>query len=85
VRINKYLDRGWGERMESDALHVENAVEDWQRQYPHDLTLPAALLDAFRLLRRVETEKTNGAAARVKTLLLVQYASSRQAQELASS
>jgi hypothetical protein len=85
VRINKYLDKGWGYRMENDALHVDDAVEDWQKQYPHDLTLPATLLDAFQLLQRVETDKTKAAALRVKTLLLVQYASSRQAQELASS
>ncbi|MBD5654795.1 MAG: hypothetical protein IAI50_06390 [Candidatus Eremiobacteraeota bacterium] len=85
VRINKYLDRGWGVRMEGDALHVDDAVEDWQKQYPHDLTLPATLLDAFQLLQRVETEKTKDAAARVKTLLLVQYPGSRQAQELTAS
>lgn len=85
VRINKYLDKGWGYRMESDALQVENAIADWQKQYPHDYTLPGTLLDAYRLLQRVETEKTKGAAGRLKTTLLVQYANSRQAQELASS
>lgn len=85
VRINKYLDKGWGFRMQSDALQVESAVVDWQKQYPHDLTLPATLLDAYRLLARVETDKTKEAAARVKTVLLVQYADSRQAQQLAAS
>jgi len=85
ARINKYLDVGWGGRMESDALEVDSAVEDWQRQYPHDTTLPRALLAAYRLLERVETANTEAAAARVKTLLLVQYASSRQAQDLAAS
>jgi len=85
VRINKYLDKGWGYRMESDALQVENAVADWQKQYPHDYTLPGTLLDSYRLLQRIETDKTKDAAGRVKTTLLVQYANSRQAQELASS
>ena len=85
IRINKYLDRGWGDRMEGDALHVDDAIEDWQKQYPHDSTLPATLLDTYQLLERVETDKTKGAALRVKTLLLVQYASSRQAQELGAS
>ncbi len=85
VRINKYLDKGWGYRMEGDALQVDDAVEDWQKEYPHDLTLPGTLLDAYRLLQRVETDKTKGAADRVRTLLLVQYASSRQAQELTAS
>jgi len=85
VRINKYLDKGWGYRMEGDALEVDSAVEDWQRQYPRDTTLPPMLLDVYRLLGRVQTEKTDEAGARVKALLLVQYASSRQAQELAGS
>ncbi len=85
IRINKYLDKGWGYRMEGDSLQVENAVVDWQKQYPHDRTLPSTLLDTYRLLERVETDKTKSAAAAVKTTLLVQYADSRQAQELASS
>ncbi len=85
IRVNKYLDRGWGERMEGDALQVESAVEDWQKQYPHDTTLPANLLDAYRLLERVDTDATKAAADRVKNLLVVEYASSRQAQELAST
>ncbi|GAC1547135.1 MAG: hypothetical protein NVS3B16_18790 [Vulcanimicrobiaceae bacterium] len=85
IRINKYLDKGWGYRMESDALQVENSVADWQKQYPHDATLPGTLLDAFKLLERVETPKTKDAAQRVKTILLVQYADSRQAQQIAAS
>jgi len=85
IRINKYLDKGWGFRMENEALQVENAVSDWQKQYPHDATLPGTLLDAFKLLQRVETAKTKDAALRVKTVLLVQYADSRQAQEIAAS
>jgi hypothetical protein len=85
VRINKYLDKGWGFRMEGDALQVDSAVEDWQKQYPHDFTLPATLLDAYRLFERVGTPKTISAAESVKTLLLVEYASSRQAQDLAAS
>jgi hypothetical protein len=85
VRINKYLDKGWGYRMEPDALQVDSAVEDWQKQYPHDPTLPRALFDSIQLLERVQTEPTKVAARRLKTLLLVQYAGSRQAQDLASS
>ncbi|GAC1523287.1 MAG: hypothetical protein NVS2B8_05560 [Vulcanimicrobiaceae bacterium] len=85
VRINKYLDKGWGFRMESDSLQVQNAVADWQKQYPHDRTLPATLLDAYRLLQRVQTDRTKIAAEQIKTTLLVQYADSRQAQELVAS
>jgi hypothetical protein len=85
TRINKWLDKGWGYHMESDALQVDSAVEDWQKQYPHDTTLPGTLLDAFQMLVRVKTEKTDDASARIKSILLVQYPSSRQAQELTSS
>jgi hypothetical protein len=85
TRINKYLDKGWGYRMEGDAIQVDSAVEDWQKQYPHDETLPGTLLDAFRLMERVETDKTKSAAERLRTILTVQYADSRQAQELSSS
>ena len=66
-------------------MQVHSAMEDWQKQYPHDMTLPANLLDAYQLLVRVGTPKTQQAAVLLKTLLLVQYASSRQAQDLASS
>ena len=48
-RINKYLDKGWGTRMEGDVIQVDSAVEDWQKQYPHDETLPATLLDGVPL------------------------------------
>jgi len=85
TRINKYLDKGWGYRMEGDALQVDSAVEDWQKQYPHDETLPATLLDVYRLEQRIQTEKTKGAGERIRTILLVQYAATRQAQELSSS
>jgi hypothetical protein len=85
VRINKYLDKDWGYRMEPDALQVDSAVEDWQKQYPHDTTLPATLLDSYLLLERVGTANTKAAAERLKTILLVQYASSRQAQDMAAS
>ncbi len=85
VRIGKYLDKGWGYRMEADALQVDSSVEDWQRQYPRDLTLPGNLLQTYRLLQRVATPKANAAAARIKDILLVQYAASREAQQVVAS
>jgi hypothetical protein len=85
IRINKYLDKGWGYRMEPDALQVDSAMEDWQKQYPHDSTLPHNMLDAYRLLSRVDTPKTKAAAQRIKDILLIQYSTSRATAELASS
>jgi hypothetical protein len=40
------------------------------------------MLDAYRLMERVDTDKTKGAGVRIKTILTVQYSSTRQAQEL---
>ncbi len=85
ARVNKYLDVGWGSRMESDALQIDSAVEDWQKQYPHDTTLPAALLDDYKLLVRVDTDKTQAASRRVRSLLVVQYPTTKQAAQLTAS
>lgn len=85
IRVNKYLDVGWGYRMQPAALQVDSAVEDWQKQYPRDYTLPAELLDTYKLLERIGTPETKASGDRVKNLLLVQYPSTRQAQELAAS
>ena len=84
VRVQKYLDKGWGYRMESDALQIDSSVEDWQKQYPHDLSLPATMLNTYVMLERVGTVKTLAAADKIKTTLLVEYAPSRQALELGS-
>ncbi|MBD5632892.1 MAG: hypothetical protein IAI49_00310 [Candidatus Eremiobacteraeota bacterium] len=83
-RINKYLDKGWGYRMEGDALQVDSAVEDWQKQYPHDQTLPAALLETYKLLERVATDKTKDASGQLKSILQVQYATTPQAREVSA-
>jgi hypothetical protein len=85
TRVLKYLDKGWSYRMEGDALQIESSVTDWQKQYPHDLTLPATLLNTYEMLERVGTDKTRAAAQRIKTTLLVQYAGARQALELSGA
>ncbi|MBC5811179.1 MAG: hypothetical protein GIW95_10085 [Candidatus Eremiobacteraeota bacterium] len=85
IRINKYLDVGWGDRMTKDAIYVENSVNDWQRRYPHDLTLPQHIYDLYRLLQRVGSPASLAEASTVRSLLLVQYANSAQARQLADS
>jgi hypothetical protein len=84
VRINLYLDAGWGAREAPDALNVESTLEDWQHQYPHDPTLPPRLLDFYRLLIRIAAPETLAEAKRFKALLLVQYAGTLQARQLAA-
>jgi hypothetical protein len=85
ARINRYLDAGWGNRMSSDGLNVVDAVIDWQHQYPHDATLPRNLLETYRTLARIDSPQAEAAAARVRNLLLVQYAGSPQARQLSPS
>lgn len=85
TRINKWLDVGWREQMTSDALNVADSIDDWQRQYPHDLTLPQHLLDLYQMLSRVGSPPAHSEAARVKNVLLLQYATSSQARSLAPS
>jgi hypothetical protein len=84
VRINLYLDTGWGARMAPDALNLESSFVDWQHQYPHDPTLPPRLLDFYHLLVRVGAPETLVEAKKLKTLLLVQYAGTLEARQLAS-
>jgi len=84
IRINKYLDAGWGKRMAQDALYLESSLEDWQHQYPHDPTLPPRLLGFYRLLIRIDDVTTQPEAKKIRNLVLVQYAGSAQARELAA-
>jgi hypothetical protein len=84
VRINLYLDAGWGARMAPDALNLESSLDDWQRQYPHDPTLPPRLLDFYRLLLRIDAPETAVEAKKIRALLLIQYAGTLAARQLAA-
>jgi hypothetical protein len=85
IRISKYLDAGWGTRMAQDALYLESSIEDWQRQYPHDPTLPKRLVAFYRLLLRIDDASTQPEAKKIHDLVLVQYAGTAQARELAEA
>ncbi|MBV9103316.1 MAG: hypothetical protein JO060_06970, partial [Candidatus Eremiobacteraeota bacterium] len=52
---------------------------------PRDVTLPQNLLDMYRLLERVDSSDAHAEGTKLKHLLLVEYASSSQARELAAS
>ncbi|MGH7728135.1 MAG: hypothetical protein ACREM2_05035 [Vulcanimicrobiaceae bacterium] len=84
-RINAYLDVGWGTRMTDDALQVDSAIVDWQREYPRDETLPSEMLLTYKLLVRVDSPKTLAAATQLRSLLLVEYPATPQAQALEPS
>jgi len=85
IRIDKYLDAGWGDRMAPDALALAKAVEDWQHQYPHDKTLPKYLAALYRLLQRVGAPSTLTEAQHVRDVLVIEYAASDEARVLDAS
>lgn len=84
-RISKYLDAGWGTRMTSAVLQLENAIDEWQKAYPRDYALPRTLLAAYRCFERVGSPEAEQAAQRLRALLTVQYGDSSQARELLGS
>jgi hypothetical protein len=82
ARIARYLDAGWGARMASQALDLDDAIEDWQRGYPRDYALPRTLLGAYKDLSRIDVTDTRAAAERLRRLLTIEYGDSPQAREL---
>lgn len=82
ARIGRYLDAGWGARMAPDALYVVEALDDWRRQYPRDYELPKLLLATYELMTRIDSDAARTVATRLRWILVVQYESSPQAQQL---
>ena len=85
ARINQWLDAGWGTHMTTAALNLSNSVIDWQRQYPHDLTLPQQLLNLYKTLARIDSDETHGEAKKIRDLLLVEYSNTSQAHQVGPS
>ena len=85
VRIGKYLDAGWGERMTHDALYVVDSIDDLYRQYPRDRELPRLLLRTVGVLTRVGSPEAQVAALRLKRVLTIQYEGSPEARGLLNS
>lgn len=85
LRINRYLDVGWGMRMAKDALRVADAIEHWQKLYPRDATLPRRIAACYKVLGRVGDPETIAAATRLKNMLLVEYSDTSQARELSEA
>jgi hypothetical protein len=84
ARLNRYLDLGWGTRKAQDVLHIGDAVDQWQKRYPRDITLPRRIAACYKLLTRVGDTQTAEAAARLKNTLLVEYAGTGEARELSA-
>jgi hypothetical protein len=82
VRIGKYLDAGWGDRMTKDTLWVIDSLEDWQHQYPRDYELPRLLLQTYKTLQRLDSPEAQKAEADVRRTLTVEYNDSAEARSL---
>jgi len=82
IRIDKYLDAGWGDRMTQDALYVMDSLDDWQHQYPRDYELPRLLLQEYKTLGRLDTPEAIRARAEVLRELTIDYNSSPEARTL---
>ena len=85
VRIGKYLDAGWGNRMAKDTLWVVDSLTDWQHQYPRDYELPRLLLQTYKTLGRMDSPEAQKAAADVRRTLTVDYDATTEARSLLTS
>jgi hypothetical protein len=82
VRIGKYLDAGWGDRMTQDTLWVIDSLEDWQHQYPRDYELPRLLLQTYQTLGRLDSPDALKARTEIRRQLTVDYNASPEARSL---
>ncbi len=80
MRINKYLDAGWGGRMTGDTVWVVDALNDWQHQYPRDYELPRLYKRVYDALGREDTAEAKKARSDVRRTLLVNYPTSSEAR-----
>ena len=82
VRIGKYLDAGWGDRMTGDTLWVVDTIDDMRHQYPRDYEVPRLLLRVYTLLGRMHSDDAIAAAKKVRRILTVEYNASPEARSL---
>jgi hypothetical protein len=85
LRIGKYLDAGWGNRMTKDTLWVIDSLQDWEHQYPRDYELPRLLLQTYKTLQRIDSPDAQKAEADVRRTLTVEYNDSAEARSLLTS
>ena len=82
LRIGKYLDAGWGDRMTGDTLWVVDSLEDWRHQYPRDYELPRLLLQTYKTLDRMDSPEAKKAEADVRRTLTIDYNATAEARSI---
>lgn len=80
--VNFMLDYDYGNRESDDALQIAESVEDMQKVYPQDRDMARLLFDTIKMLDRMTTSQIHQEAQHLRSLLLVEYQDSPQAQQL---
>jgi hypothetical protein len=80
--INFMLDYNYGNRESTETLMIVEAILDMQKVYPADRDMSKLLYDAYTTLQRMNAPETQAAAARVRSLLTVEYQDSKEAHQL---
>jgi len=80
--VNFMLNYNYGDREATDALQVATAIVDLHNVYPRDRDLPQMLFDCYTTLERMDTPEVRSTANQLKSMLLVEYQDTPQAQKL---
>jgi hypothetical protein len=83
--VNFMLDYKYGNREAGSALQIVTALDDLHKVYPRDRDLPQMLLECYTMLERMDTPQVLAAAARIKSILTIEYQDTAQARQLLST
>lgn len=81
-RVNFMLDYKYGNRESSQMALVAEAVDDLHKVYPRDRDLPELLLECYDTAARMDDSTARTTAARMRSILTVEYQDSPQARKL---
>jgi hypothetical protein len=80
--VNFMLDYHYGNLEANAALEIAVAVDDMHKVYPKDRDMAKLLLDTIDMLDRMTTPEVRQEAQHLRSILLVEYQDSPQAQQL---
>lgn len=80
--VNFMLDYHYGNLESDDALQIATSVEDMQKVYPQDRDMAKLLYETVEMLDRMTTPQVRQEAQLLRSILLVEYQDSPQAQQL---
>jgi hypothetical protein len=80
--VNFMLDYHYGNLESDDAMQIATSVEDMQKVYPQDRDMAKLLYETIEMLGRMTTPQVREAAQHLRSILVVEYQDSPQAQQL---